>query len=308
MLVPPPLKPGDTVGIVAPSGPLDRKALEPALEYLETRGYSVRLGQALFERNRFLAGSDAARAADVNAMFSDDEVRAIFVARGGYGSARILGQIDFEAVENNPKSLVGFSDTTALQLALWTRANLLTWSGVTLVRDVKKAGPPAMNPITSESLWSALEKHHHAPIDGLQFLNGGGSASGPLIGGCLSLVASLVGTPWMPRLKKSLLFLEDVGEPPYCIDRMLNQLLQAGLADQVSGILFGRFEGYEPESDSEGTALDVLNDFASRVACPVALGLPYGHGDGRRVLPVGTRASLGSNGTLAFDTIGEDKL
>ena len=298
MLIPKPIAPGDTLGVIAPSGPFKQGSLAPALEHLRVRGYTVREGASLYERERYLAGTDDLRARDLNAMFDDSDIRGIFVARGGYGSARLLDQVDFENVRANPKVLVGFSDTTALQLALLSQAQLATWTGVTLGDFKSTPDGPAIDPVTGDSLWQAVERGVCDPFQGLRFLNHPAGVSGPMIGGCLSLVASLVGTPWMPDLTGAILFLEDVKEPPYRLDRMLNQLKQAGVFKSVAGVVFGSFEGCDGDRASEGTVDDVLKDLAVRLECPVVDGLPYGHGTGRRVLPVGQKATLTSQGEL----------
>ncbi len=303
MILPPRLQPGDTVGVVAPSGPFEPERLAPALEYLRGRGYRVREGDRLYARERYLAGGDADRAADLNGMFADPEVRAIFAARGGYGSARVLDLLDWGLVRRHPKALVGFSDTTALQFGLFARAELVTFTGVALSTDVTEEG---MHSVTEEALWMALVEGRFPSVEGLQTLKAG-CAEGRLLGGCLSLVASLLGTPYLPDLNGALLFLEDVNEPPYRVDRMLNQLRMAGIFSQVAGLLFGQFEGCGPDREEEGPLEAVLVDLADRVTCPVFCGLPYGHGPGRRVLPVGMRAKItDGDGVLKIEN-GDEK-
>ena len=298
MIVPPRLRPGDTVGVVAPSGPFEPERLAAGLAYLRARGYRVREGASLYARERYLAGSDAARAEDLNGMFADAEVRAVFAARGGYGSARVLASLDYGAVRRDPKLLVGFSDTTALQLGLFARTGLVTYSGVTLCADVTESGMP---PATERTLWDALVSGRHPPVEGLQALKGG-AAEGPLIGGCLSLIASLVGTPYLPDPTGALLFMEDVNEEPYRVDRMLNQLRMAGIFDRVAGVLFGQFAGCEPERATDGSVEAVLESLAGAIPCPVFCGLPYGHAPDRRVLPIGLPARIDTDGVLRFDT------
>ena len=287
-MFPPKLQPGDTVGVVAPSGAFDRERLAPGLAWLRERGFRVREGQFLYARDRYLAGRDEERAADVNAMFADAEVRAIFAARGGYGSGRILGLLDWAGIAAHPKALVGFSDTTALQLGLFARTGLVSFSGLALCSDVTSEG---VHPATEDALWAAVCEHRFGPFEGLMALRSG-TASGPLIGGCLSLVASLVGTPFFPNADGAVLVLEDVNEPPYRVDRMLNQVRMAGVFDRISGVVLGQFEGCDPDRVEEGPLQAVLDDFAARVPCPVYAGLPYGHGQGRRVLPLGAQARL----------------
>lgn len=297
LIFPPKLEHGDTVGVIAPSGWIEPEHLQPALDYFRNRGYRVKVGENLYARNRYLAGGDLDRAKDLNGMFADPEVRVIFVARGGYGSARMLDLIDWELVHRYPKAIVGFSDTTALQFGLFSKIQLVSYTGVALCTDVTFKG---MHPVTEDTLWAALLEGRFPPIEGLQALKGG-YAGGPLLGGCLSLVASLVGTRYLPDLTGALLFLEDVNESPYRVDRMLNQLKMAGIFSQVAGVLFGQFEKCRSDHE-EGLFEAVLKDLADRVNCPVFCGLPYGHGSGRRVLPEGMWARIeGKEKVLLID-------
>ena len=299
MVVPPYIQPGDLIGIVSPSGSIERERLRPGLSYLRNRGFRVRVGSAVYDRDRYLAGQDPDRAKDLNVMFADPEVRAVFVTRGGFGAARVLGLLDYEAIRKCPKPLVGFSDTTAIQLGIYGRTGLVSYSGVTLCGDVAASGMPEA---TETSLWNALMCGRFEEMAGVAALRGR-FAEGKLLGGCLSVIASLMGTGYMPDTSGALLFLEDVNEAPYRVDRLLTQLRMAGVFDRVAGVVFGRFEGCEPEREEEGTVDDVLRGFSSSVAVPVFRGLQYGHCAGRRVLPIGLRATVdGSRGTLQIDT------
>ena len=298
MVIPPYIRRGDLIGVVSPSGSFESERLRPGLAYLRNRGYPVRVGSAVYDRDRYLAGHDLARATDLNAMFADPEVRAIFAARGGFGAARVLGSLDYEAIRKCPKPLVGFSDTTALQLGIYARTGMVSYSGVTLCGDVSPSGMPEA---TETSLWNALTSGRYDAMAGVVALRGQ-TAAGRLLGGCLSVVASLAGTGYFPDTDGAVLFLEDVNEAPYRVDRMLTQLRMAGVFDRVAGVVFGQFEGCEPEREEEGTMDDVLRDFSTSVVVPVFCGLPYGHGSGRRVLPIGLPAVVdGRRGTLQID-------
>ncbi len=296
MILPPLLRPGDTVGVIAPSGPVDRERLLDGISYLQRRGYGVREGASLYARTRYLAGSDADRAADLNQMLGDREVRAIFTARGGYGSARLLDLVDYDLVREDPKIFVGFSDTTALQLGLYARTGLVSYSGVVLCKDVDSDG---LAEPTEAALWNGLTEGQHSTVGGLRALRTG-RVEGPLLGGCLSLMVSLVGTPYLPDLDGSVLFLEDVNEPPYRLDRMLFQLRMAGIFDRVGGVVFGQFEECDAEAKEDGSPLEVFTAFAESVPCPVYSGLPYGHGRGRTVLPVGLPVIVEEAGRMTF--------
>ena len=299
MVVPPYIQPGDRIGIVSPSGSFERERLRPGLSYLRNRGFRVRVGSAVYDRDRYLAGQDPDRAKDLNVMFADPEIRAVFVTRGGFGAARVLGLLDYEAIRKCPKPLVGFSDTTAIQMGIYGRTGMVSYSGVTLCGDVAASGMPE---VTETSLWNALMCGRFEEMAGVAALRGR-FAEGKLLGGCLSVIASLMGTGYMPDTSGALLFLEDVNEAPYRVDRLLTQLRMAGVFDRVAGVVFGRFEGCEPEREEEGTVDDVLRGFSSSVAVPVFRGLQYGHCAGRRVLPIGLRAAVdGSRGTLQIET------
>lgn len=300
-MVPPYIRRGDLIGVVSPSGSFERERLLPGLAYLRDRGYHVRVGPAVYDRDRYLAGHDTARANDLNAMFADPEVRAVFVSRGGFGAARILGSVDYGAIGKFPKPLVGFSDTTALQLAIFSRTGMVSYTGVTLCGDISDSGMPEA---TETSLWNALTAGRFDAIAGVEPLRGQ-TAKGTLLGGCLSVVASLAGTGFLPGTDGALLFLEDVNEAPYRVDRTLTQLRMAGVFDRTAGVVFGRFEGCEPERAKEGTVDDVLRDFSTSIDAPVFRGLPYGHGSGRLVLPIGLPAAVdGSRGILQIETDG----
>ena len=297
-MVPPHIQPGDLIGIVSPSGSFERERLRPGLSYLRKRGFRVRVGSAVYDRDRYLAGQDADRAKDLNAMFSDPEVRAVFAARGGFGAARVLEFLDYEAIRSDPKPLTGFSDTTALQLGIYGRTGMVSYSGVTLCGDVTASG---ISEVTETSLWNALVRGRFDEMAGVAALRGR-AAEGTLLGGCLSVIASLVGTGYLPDTSGALLFLEDVNEAPYRVDRMLTQLRMAGVFDRVAGVVFGQFKDCEPEREEEGTVDNVLRDFSTSVTAPVFWGLPYGHGEGRRVLPIGLRAAVdGSRGSLIVE-------
>ena len=298
MIIPERLKPGDTIGVVAPSSPFPVAQLQPGMAYLRSLGYEVKEGEALYKRERYLAGDDRDRADDLMRMFRDPEVEAIFVARGGYGSARLLELLDFDIIRAHPKILVGFSDTTALQLGLFARTGLVTFSGLTLCGDVLDTGFDAY---TEAALWEALVEDHFAPISGLSILREG-NCRGRLLGGCLSLVASLVGTPFMPDLTGAVLVLEDVNEPLYKIDRLLNQLRMAGVFDMLAGVIMGNFRGCE-EEEEKGTLEDVFQGLREATICPLLCGLPYGHGPARRLLPIGLPVRV-SGETLSFSSPG----
>ncbi len=292
----PRLRKGDTVGIVAPASPVTSEGLGPAVRWLEMSGYRVRLGRSVGEKDRFLAGSDALRSEDLVEMFADDSVRAVFAARGGYGSSRLLDLVDWPTIRAHPKPFVGFSDTTALQTGLYTQCQMPSITGLALSSDASR-GRPA-DPIPA-NLKQALRDWTFLPVEGLSHTS---PVSGMLVGGCLSLLVHLLGTPYFPDLAGHLLVFEDVRESPYRIDRMLTQILLSGALKNAAGVLVGTFHDCVGDPE-DGTVEEILLDFESRCPCPVIRGLMYGHGPLRRLLPVGTHAEV-SGGILRFERSG----
>ncbi len=287
------LKEGDTVGIVAPASPATAARIEPAVAWLESSGYRVRLGASIGQSDRFLAGTDVDRARDLVDMFSDAAIGAVFAARGGYGSSRLLDLIDWSIVGANTKPFVGFSDTTALQFALYQKTGMVSLTGFVLASDASE-GPPAAD--IESDLSGALRRGSFDPVRGLSHDH---SLSGKLVGGCLSLVVHLIGTPYFPALEGHILMLEDVGESPYRVDRMLTHLILSRTLEKATAVLFGTFHKCRGDEE-DGTVDDVLADFSLRSPCPVVTGLPYGHGPVRRVLPIGATVQI-SDGTMMVE-------
>lgn len=295
---PPPLRPGDTLGLVAPaSPPLQDSAIDQGVRYLESRGFHVKLGRFLQARHGFFAGTDAQRAADLNAMFQDSRVAGVFCLRGGYGSGRLLPLLDYAAIRRHPKIFVGFSDLTALQLGLLRRPGLVTFSGP--LTGVEFAG--RVDPFTEEHLWPLLTSRRRIgslprpatadqPLDCLQH----GSATGRLIAGNLAILLSLVGTRYLPDLRSALLVAEDVGEHLHRIDRMWTQLGLAGLLPKLAGLVLGSFNDCPPAAPASAHASldDIQRGLVRWIAGPIVQGLPYGHQPRRITLPLGVAARL----------------
>jgi muramoyltetrapeptide carboxypeptidase len=289
------LQDGDTVGIIAPASPVSRDRIAPAVSWLEACGYKVKVGDSVGQQDRFLAGTDEARAQDLMQMFIDDSVRAVLIARGGYGSSRVLDWVDWSTISGNPKPFVGFSDTTAFQLAMYAQSGMPSLTGFALGLDAAD-GPP--NPGLDRDLNLALREGRFEPVNGLTHT---GRLKGTLIGGCLSLLTHLLGTRFFPNLDGRLLLLEDVGEKPYRVDRMLTQLLLTNVLESAGGVVIGTFHRCVGE-DEDGTIDEVLEDFGRRCPCPVITGMPYGHGPTRRLLPTGVGVDV-REGTMTFEEI-----
>jgi muramoyltetrapeptide carboxypeptidase len=296
VLVPQRLKKGDCIGIISPASPVgDASKIERGVRYLEGLGYRTKLGEAISRRTGYLAGTDDERAGDIHAMFRDKKVRAIFCARGGYGTPRLLSKIDFRLVARNPKIFLGYSDITAMSLAFWKKCRLVTYHGPMLAVDLSDE----INPFAEESLWRTLASPEpHAviavadPSPGAA--HGAGSATGRLLGGNLSLLVSLLGTPYMPDMRRGLLFLEEIGEDPYRVDRMLTQIRNAGVFSRASGVALGRFTDCVPR-DAASPTLSLESIFAETAAAagrPFLGGFPFGHEKPMATFPVGLRARL----------------
>jgi muramoyltetrapeptide carboxypeptidase len=291
------LAPGDRVTVVAPAGPLDRETFDAGLRILAGR-YDVAWDPGLLSRARYLAGDDARRGDELAAAFADPRTRAIVAARGGYGSMRLLPRL-WPSINGGrsgpgvPKLLVGFSDITVLHASLQA-ARLVSVHGPVVTQ---LASQPAA---VVERLFSILEDGAAppAPLAGTPIV--GGVTEGPLLGGNLSLVTRLLGTPWLPDLTGAVLLLEDVGERPYRIDRMWTHLGLAGVFDRVVGLALGEFTECE-DPDGDFTLRDVLRSLAAETGLPCVGDLAIGHGAVNVPVGLGTRVRLdGGAGSLAF--------
>lgn len=301
---PPRLRPGDTIGIVTPASPMIPERLVKGIAYLQERGFKVIQGEHVYAQRGYLAGTDQERAADLNRMFADPEVKAVFCSRGGYGVSRLLERIDYQALRANPKIVVGYSDLTALELAIWQEVGLVTFSGPMVAVEMGKG----IHPFTEEHFWRMLTAAGangplpHPEGQTLTCLRPG-RARGRLLGGCLSLIAPLMGTPFMPDLEGAILVLEDIDEEVYRIDRYFAQFRSAGILDRIAGLVFGTFINWEPsETDKPFLTLEqVIDDYVSDLPIPVAAGLAYGHGEAKVTLPIGVQAELDADqGTLSI--------
>lgn len=289
------LRAGDTLAIIAPAGPGadEQVQLVPAL--LAAHGYVARLYPSCQARGGYLAGPDALRLADLHAAIADPSVAAIWCLRGGYGSGRLLDQIDADLVRRHPKLLIGYSDITALH-ALWDRAGLITLHAPMPASDLVRPGHEADAAALFELLRHGLPRGSVlAPALAADALRRPGTASGRLVGGNLSLLASLCGTPWQLCCEGALLFIEDVSESLYRVDRLLLQLRLAGMLSAAAGFVLGSFT---EDEDPRAVLEDALGDLGK----PVLGGWPAGHGMPNRPLPLGVMATLDADaGTLRID-------
>lgn len=277
--------------VVAPASPFGADDFHRGVERLRAR-YRVTFREDVFAREGFLAGDDARRLAELGEALADPSVDAIVAARGGYGATRLLSRLDPAKVRAAKKLLVGFSDLTALH-ALWARAGLRSIHGP-MVCALGRADPPLVDRWIGIAEGRAIE-----PLEGLRPLSGG-SCEGPLLGGNLAVLAALAGTPHTPPLDGAILFLEDVGEAPYRVDRMLTTLRDAGWLARVRAVALGTFSGCDPRDDGR-TVDDVLRDRLGDLGIPVLTGIGAGHVPDNLELPFGARAHLDADrGTLTF--------
>jgi muramoyltetrapeptide carboxypeptidase len=305
------LKFGDTVGIVAPaSAPDDPKDVDNFAKGLAKLGFKPKLAPNIRKRLGFLAGDDQARASDLMGMFSDSDVKAIICLRGGYGSARLLGMLDYRVIRKNAKVFVGFSDITSLHNAFMTHAKMVSFHGPTLNTSITDPNP---SKLTLGSLERTIMQASvpggicdSAVREDVTILQKG-MATGPLIGGNLSVLMATIGTPYQPPFKNAIFFFEDVDEKPYRFDNWLTQLLNTGLLQQVAGIAVGTNKDCEDPDAAKSkefhqTVEDVLKDRLLPLGVPVVAGLPFGHVHNNATLPVGLQATLdGLNGDLIID-------
>lgn len=296
MLIPPPLRCGDLIAVTAPAGPVEPTSVEAGIAYLESRGYRVRRGDNLHRRHGYLAGTDDDRLSEFNAMLADPEPAAIWFARGGYGSGRIVERLDFEPLVRAPKALIGYSDLTVVQAAAWRRHRLVTYYGP-MIADLGVSGR-----FDEPSLWESLagggEISHTL---GQSTVLRPGRGEGPLIGGCLSLLVSLIGTPWDLPTDGAILFWEEVNEEPFRIDRMLGHLRHAGKLERLRGMVVGSLVGCEGGKGAGADAADtlgideILRTHLQGTDYPVILDVPAGHADAKLTLPLGRPARLQSD-------------
>ncbi|MBS0580051.1 MAG: LD-carboxypeptidase [Proteobacteria bacterium] len=277
------VRPGDRVAIIAPASCFDRPSFEAGLKVLAGR-YRPAFSEGIFSRHRYLAGEDSRRLEELLGALADPDTRAVFCARGGYGATRLLLQLTQLSPPGAGKLLIGFSDITALHL--WLQAHGRVSIHGPVLTQLGRLGTP-----THERLFGLLESAAvPAALHGTASYVGG-RAEGRLIGGNLSMLSRVIGTPFMPVLRDCILLLEDQGERPYRIDRMWTHLALAGVFAQVRGIALGSFTNCE-EKDAPYSSADLLRELAAATGLPCAAGFPVGHGEQNEPVPLGVRVRL----------------
>ena len=292
-LVPRALKKGDKVVIISPAGAVyDDAKIKEFKNTLINLGFVVTLAKSVSKTYGYLAGTDEERAADVNEAFADKSIKGIFCTRGGWGCARILDLLDYKSIAENPKFIMGFSDITSLLIGIQTKVNLITFHGpvglsswdpfsVSCFNNTTMLGHKNIFPCINEDNVFAL-----AP----------GIAQGELIGGNLSVFISLIGTKYLPDFDRKILFLEELNEEPYKIDRMLMQIKQSGIFDKLAGLVFGVFSNCHPENiDQSFPLLEVIKYHVLPLNIPVIYNAPFGHTTKKWTIPIGALAEINAD-------------
>jgi muramoyltetrapeptide carboxypeptidase len=302
-IVPPLLSPGDCVGIAAPASHIPRgneEFLHRGAERVQEMGFEIRYSPSLLKRKHlYLAGTDEERAQELMEMFLDPEVKAILCVRGGYGAQRIISYLDADRIRDHPKPLIGCSDITVLLIYLLQRCLVVPFHGPNVATRQFIEGDAEM----ADALKDALT----TPLAGTEVactVLREGEAHGEIIGGCLSCLVTTVGTPYAPDFHGKVLFVEDVDEPPYKIDRMLTHLKSAGILLGVKGVVFGQMPGCDTE---KGLLREVILDVLQDIEGPILFGFPSGHGARNLTIPLGTMVRI-QGGVVVFHGEGEQRL
>lgn len=296
MLRPKGLKFGDRLGLISPASPTSKENVEKAYKQLMKMGFKVEVGESCYEEYGYLAGSDKSRAEELNNMFEDENIDGIICMRGGYGTPRILELLDYEAIKNNPKVFIGYSDITALHIAINQKSNLVTFHGPMVASNMIED----FDDFSKNSLYNSVLENNligelvNPPEEEIEIINGG-IAEGKIIGGNLCLLADTLGTPYEIDTKGKILFIEEIGEEPYCIDRMFTQLRLAGKFKDASGIILGDFNNCEAETSEYADSLSlrqVIKDIIKPLGKPTIYNFQSGHCQPMITIPFGIKAKL----------------
>ncbi|NND04985.1 MAG: LD-carboxypeptidase [Saprospiraceae bacterium] len=302
LIKPAKLKEGDNVGLVAPGSPVPKEKIQQALETVQRLNLNPILGAHANKALGYIAGTDSERTADLHTMFKRPDIDAIWCLRGGYGCTRLLPLLDYDLIRRNPKLLIGYSDVTALHMALLEKSQLVSIHGPVATSkptdytlSILKKIIFNTDPVTIRNASKNRALAHTKPyFKSYQIFPG--TAEGPLVGGNLSLMAALAGTPWSPIYKDKLVFIEDIGEKPYRIDRMLVQLFQATDLHQAAGIILGIFNDCQPDPEDKSLSLaETLEGHFRALRVPACYGFSFGHIDHQCTLPQGIRAKFNAD-------------
>jgi len=302
-LIPKHLSEGDTIGIISPaSNRFESEPYEIAVESLQAMGLKVKLGNYVNTHYGHLAGTDEERAEDFNTMFKDPEINAIIALRGGSGAARILDLIDYEAISENPKIFIGYSDITALHTAIYTKTGLVTFHGPMATSKWNSFSYTIFKEILFNKETFIFENPKETGDNLAQVNNrirtiSKGKAEGILLGGNLSVLSGIMGSEYIPNWENKILYLEEVGEKIYAIDRMMSQLKLAGVLNKISGFVFGKCTDCEPGGSGYGslTLEEVIDHYIKPLNIPAYSGAMFGHVDDNSTIPNGLKVELDAN-------------
>ncbi|MFQ3543369.1 LD-carboxypeptidase [Halobacillus rhizosphaerae] len=287
MLKPNHLCPGDVVGVIAPAGPPDLKQLQQGVRYLKSLGLQVCLGQTVRLKKGYLSGTDEERLSDLHYMFQNPQIKAVFCARGGYGTARIAEQVNYELIRCHPKIFWGYSDITYLHTAIRQYSGLITFHGPMIASEWTET-----DIISFRQLFTPVEIVYTSAVSSLQVIKPG-RANGRIVGGNLTLLTDSLGTPFEIQTAGNILFMEEVDEPLYRIDAMLNHLRLAGKFSSVAGIALGEFTtDKQDEAQYHSELNDLFVHYFHNCAVPVVQGFSMGHGQPNFGFPLGARAVM----------------
>jgi muramoyltetrapeptide carboxypeptidase len=293
------LREGAIVGLIAPGSPIPDARLDQAIQNMFDLGFSVKEGRNIRQKYGYLAGTDEQRLADLHWAFSDPEVEAVWCIRGGYGCGRLLPKIDMDLIRRNPKILIGYSDITALHLAIHKATGLVCFHGPVAASEYPEntlahLRSVLIQPKQTYTIAAPGDLDELPGAEYKSFVVNAGKARGALVGGNLALLSALAGTPYLPSFAGKIVFIEDIGEQPYRLDRMLIQLLQSTDLAQAAGIALGVFFDCQPKGGSipSLSLTETLNDCLGQLGIPVLYGLPFGHVQHNATLPYGIEAAL----------------
>ncbi|MET8277823.1 LD-carboxypeptidase [Micromonospora sp. NPDC005174] len=297
----PALAPGDRVRVVSPGGTPNPTNMARGIEILRSWGLEVELGEHVYAKYGYLAGTDAQRLTDLNAALNDPGVRGVFAARGGYGTQRIVDAIDVSGLRRDPRVVVGFSDITSIHGRLWRETGLATFYGPMVNWSDSRTGPESAEALRRAVMTTAPVTITRDPAETAAPVVVPGRASGPLLGGCLTMLSTSLGAADAPRFDDAILFFEDVDEAPYSIDRMVTELRRVGVLSRVAGVVVGQITN-SVGGVGEWDAAAVLRDRLYDLGVPVLGGLRLGHGNGQLTVPLGAWATIDAEaGTLTVE-------
>ena len=297
MIRPKPLQKGDKVAIISPASPSDKNLIDKCIASLNELGLKVVIGESCLSEHGFLSGTDDIRANDINCMFADKNIKGIFALRGGYGCARLLDLIDFKLIKKNPKIFIGYSDITALHIAINQKSKLITYHGPMISTELIKGLDEYSADYYKKFIFEheKIEELLNPEGNSLEIINNG-IASGELIGGNLSLICSSLGTKYEINTKNKILFLEEVDEVPYKVDRMLTHLKQSGKLKEANGIILGAFTNCIAPNNKKSLSLqEAFNEIILPLKKPTISNLACGHCLPTLTLPLGEKVLLDAN-------------